>query len=426
VSPKVLIVNTHSTLNAGDAAIVLAQIRFLRKVLKNVDISLTSRTPKLDRTVYSSEDVRVLPPIIPAPSIYRGAVRKVWGPLRDLAALGAKRESLKAVDEADLVIASGGGYFWSNRRLMPGLMFLQNILPVRLAGRKGKPVIFFPQSFGPLFSPLHRRLLRKTLGADSVLKIFAREQRSADFLHDLILDARIRDKVEICPDMAFLLEERSPKATPPEDGRPLAKPVVALTLRPWDFPEASGRVERRKLGRRYFDELELFCAHIIKKRRGSILIYPQAKGPGSFEDDRSISLRFWSRLRQTLSSDNVYYFADDGPTSLSAAEAHLARADLVLATRLHSAILALIRGVPALAIGYQPKTGSIMARLGLDRYSFEIDRLKASDLTAAADEILDAPAAFRDRLRPRLAAVKNEVGDKLERSLALWRGKVSA
>ena len=426
MSSKVLIVNTHSTLNAGDAAIVLAQIRFLRKVLKNVDISLTSRTPKLDRAVYFSEGVRVLPPIIPAPSIYRGAVQKAWGPLRDLAALGAKRESLKALDEADLVIASGGGYFWSNRRWMPGLMFLQNILPVRLAGRKGKPIIFFPQSFGPVFAPVHRRLLQKTLGADSILKIFAREQRSEDFLHDLILDKGIQDKIEICPDMTFLLEERSPKATPPEDGRPLARPVVALTLRPWDFPEASGRADRRKLGRRYFDELELFCAHIIKKRHGSILIYPQAKGPGSFEDDRFISREFWARLRRTLPSADIHYFAGDGPSSLAAAEAHLARADLVLATRLHSAILALIRSIPALAIGYQPKTGSIMARLGLDRYSFEIDRLKASDLTAAADGILDAPAAFREKLRPRLAAVENEVGDKLERSLAQWRGKVSA
>jgi colanic acid/amylovoran biosynthesis protein len=426
VSFRILIVNTHSTLNAGDAAIVLAQIRFLRKVLKNADITLTSRTPKLDRTVYSSEGVRVLPPILPAPSLYRGAIQKAWGPLRDLAALGAKRESLKAVDEADLVIASGGGYFWSNRRWMPGLMLLQNILPIRLAGRKGKPIIFFPQSFGPVFAPVNRRLLRKTMGAASVLKIFAREQRSADFLRDLILDARTRDKVEICPDLAFLLEERSPKATPPEDVFPLRKPVVALTLRAWDFPEASGRAERRKLGRRYFDELELFCAHIIKKRRGAILIYPQAKGPGSFEDDRPISREFWARLQRTLPSADIHYFPGDGPTSLSAAEAHLARADLVLATRLHSAILALIRGVPAPAIGYQPKTGSIMARLGLDRYSFEIDRFKASDLTAAADDILDAPAAFRDRLRPRLAAVKNEVGDKLERSLALWRGKVSA
>jgi len=416
---KVLILNTHSSLNAGDAAIVLAQIKFFRRIFDSVEISLTSRTPKLDARVYASEGVRVIPPVLPAPSIFDGIGRKFAGAAHNLADLGAKRDFLKAAREADLVIASGGGYFWSNRRLVPGLMFLQNVLHLRLVERMKKPLILFPQSFGPLRSPFHRRLLRKALEAGPVTKIFAREQRSADFLGGLIADARTRQKIEVCPDLTFLLAGEVGPARAPVQADCMPRPVVALTLRQWDFPEAAGRIERRRLEQDYFGELARFCEYIVKDRKGSVLIYPQSRGPGAFEDDRPISRAFYARLKAALPAAPVRYFEDEASTSLEAASALLSRADLVLATRFHSALLALIRGVPALAIGYQPKTQGIMARLGLDKYAFEISRVRASDLRVAAEDILASPAAFRERIRPRLAEMKGEVAEKLSRALGL-------
>jgi polysaccharide pyruvyl transferase WcaK-like protein len=78
-----------------------------------------------------------------------------------------------------------------------------------------------------------------------------------------------------------------------------------------------------------------------------------------------------------------------------------------------------VRGVPALAIGYQPKTRGIMAGLGLETQAFDIGRVRAADLSAAAEEILASPADFRERVRPRLAAMKEEVAAKLGRALGL-------
>lgn len=416
---KILILNTHSSLNAGDAAIVLAQIKFLRKAFNSVEISLTSRTPELDAKVYAPEGVRVIPPILPAPSVFDGIGRKFADTARNLADLSGKRDFLRAAREADLVIASGGGYFWSNRRLVPGLMFLQNILHLRLVERMKKPLVLFPQSFGPLFSPFHRRLLRKTLEAGSVTKIFAREQKSANFLDGLIEDAGTRAKIEVCPDLTFLLAGEVGPAPAPVQEDPLPKPVVALTLRQWGFPEAAGRAERRRLGQEYFGELARFCEYIVKDRKGSILIYPQSRGPGAFEDDRPVSRAFYAKLKAALPSAPVRYVENADSTSLEAASAVLSRADLVLATRFHSALLALVRGVPALAIGYQPKTQGIMARLGLDKYAFEIGLVRAADLRETAEDILASPAAFRERIRPRLVEMKAEVAEKLGRALGL-------
>ncbi len=417
MTKKVLFVNTHSTLNAGDAAIVLSQIRFLRKFYGPVDIALTSRTPELDRKVYASEKVDVFAPIFPAPSVYQGFRSKISNSARDLARRGARLELREAIKEADLVVASGGGYFWSNRRGIPGPMLMQNIMHLRMASRRNKPVILFPQSFGPLFGPIHERMLRRTLEADSIVKIFAREERSAEYLNGILHSGAARDKVEVCPDMAFLLEGPSSRGSADIAGDPLPHPVVAVTVRHWDFPGTGGRAKRKERLERYLEEVEHFCERMALDHGGSILIYSQSRGPGRFEDDRPISRTLEAGLRRNIPQAVVRRVEGRDEACLDCARSALARADLVLATRLHSAILAFGLGIPALAIAYQPKSTSTMRLLGLEEYSFEIECLQATYLAAAAEKILAEPDTIRKQIRAETVRIRGEIEDKLSRAL---------
>lgn len=415
---KVLIVNTHSALNAGDAAIVLAQVRVLRKAFGPVRIALTSRTPALDRTVYSPERIDVFAPLFPAPSVYRGLHSKIANSAGDLIRFDARKDLRQAIRESDLVLASGGGYFWSDRRGLPGPMFLQNIAHLRTATRLKKPVILFPQSFGPLFGPIHARILRRTLEADSILKIFAREERSADYLDRLLRSDAARNKVEVCPDLGFLHEGSSARGPAEIAGDPLPRPVVAVTLRNWNFPGEGGRARRKERRERYLAEVGHFCERMALDRGGSILIYPQSRGPGRFEDDRPISRILEASLRRDIPQAAVRYAEGKDEDSLGAARSALAQADLVLATRLHSAILALSMGIPALTIAYQPKSTSTMELLGLEDYSFGIECLQTTSLVSAAEKILAAPDSFRARIRAETARLRKEIEERLSRALA--------
>ena len=56
---KIFIANTHSILNSGDAGIVLAQIQFLRKYFPSLQISLSSRTPELDKKTFHPLGVKI-------------------------------------------------------------------------------------------------------------------------------------------------------------------------------------------------------------------------------------------------------------------------------------------------------------------------------------------------------------------------------
>ncbi len=414
---KILIVNTHSVLNAGDAAIVLSQVRFLRRLYGDVRIALTSRTPELDRAAYAGEKLDIFAPVFPAPSVYRGLKQKVGHSVRDLTRRGPRRALNEALEEADLVVASGGGYFWSGRRSLPGPMFLQNISHLKAATKRNKPLVVFPQSFGPLHGPFHGRILRRALEADQVVKIFAREERSADYLLRILRSPAARDKVEVCPDMAFLLEGPALRRRPEAPDKTLPRPVLAVTLRQWIFPETRGRAKRKERQERYLAEVVHFCEHHALDTGGSIIVFAQSHGPGDFEDDRPISRALVERLHRIVPQAVVRYSEVEDGTCLDCARSALSQADLVLATRMHSAILAFGQGIPALTIAYQPKTSGIMKLLDLERFSFEIGCLQATHLVAAAQKILASPDGLRDHIRARTLGIRKEIEAKLHQAL---------
>ncbi|HEY8415392.1 MAG TPA: polysaccharide pyruvyl transferase family protein, partial [Thermaerobacter sp.] len=75
----------------------------------------------------------------------------------------------------------------------------------------------------------------------------------------------------------------------------------------------------------------------------------------------------------------------DDPADL---EALVAGSWLAVGMRLHFLLFAARAGVPVLALNYDPKVAGAMARLGMSRYVFELDRVRAADLLSALEELV--------------------------------------
>jgi colanic acid/amylovoran biosynthesis protein len=409
-------------LNLGDAGIVLAQIQFLKKHVPGCRISLTSRTPALDRKLYGPLGIKVLPPLIPAPSIYAGCVQKIRQSLKNLFSFFSKWELFRVMKRADLVVSSGGGYFYSNRKVFPGPMFFQNCLPVLFAQRLNKPVIFFPQSFGPVFNTAASRILKRMLEKENVIKIFVREKASWDYLQALLKRQKCQGKIEICPDMAFYLKSESGRGERRKELN-LLRPVVALTLRRWDFPEVKRVGERRKKQEEYLAALEEFCQRVFRARGGSVLIIPQVRGPGNFEDDRIISLQFWERARKLLPDKNIAYLHLLDSVSPAHIVEVFSRVDLVLATRLHSAIFAFLAGTPAITLGYQPKSKGIMELLEFEQFCAPMAGLNPDKIWEMSEEIFRQYQEIQKKIRERATQIQKFIEETLDRSLrSLFEG----
>lgn len=409
---KALILNTHSALNSGDLAIVLAQAKYLNERLPGIRLSLTSRTPGLDRTVYQPRGINVIPALIPAPSIFDTSRQKFQQSLQNLLDIGAKTRLKREILNSDFVISSGGGYFYSSRRIGPGPMFLQNLSHVKLAYRLKKPVVFFPQSFGPIYNSLSVRMLSRLLNNEKALRVYAREKISKDFLERFLkVDTA---KIELCPDMAFYLSREDVSG---DDKIPLnlPGPIVALTLRCWNFPEIESRIGKEKKSDDYLQCLEETCRRMYDRWQCSFCVFPQVRGPGKFEDDRDISQKFWSRLQQFIPEEKRKFLNPGQVVSPYWLLNLLAQTDLLIATRFHSAILSLIAGTPTIAITYQPKSLGMMRLLNLERFSIDINNMDVERVMHLAEEIFGGSTEVKKKIVQEIEMVRKLIVMKLER-----------
>ncbi len=410
---KIFIANTHSVLNCGDAGIVLSQLEFLHNRFPDAKISLVSRTPEIDRPFYHSRGIKVFTPFFRVPSLASGFRKKAALSLRGLLDFSAQHALSNEIKNSDLVISSGGGYFWSHRRHFTGPMFYQNYLPIKFALKNRKPVVFFPQSYGPFLHRPDELRLKHLLENECVMKIFSREMRSFRYLNTLLENNL--DKLELCPDMAFKL---NPGAVPNDARREVSMehPIAAITLRQWDYPGSNSLREKRDAEDRYLTELLGFCRTFHRHTKGSVVLFSQSRGPGDIENDRVITQRFRKRLRGALPDKNLMSIDLEDIASPADVMQILKQVDFLIATRFHSAIFAFITGIPAVSIAYQSKGHEIMKLLDLSEYSLDITDFTAERLWRLSQQILENTPLLRQKIRRRAASLRSELEAKLDQA----------
>jgi colanic acid/amylovoran biosynthesis protein len=91
-----------------------------------------------------------------------------------------------------------------------------------------------------------------------------------------------------------------------------------------------------------------------------------------------------------------------------------AAADLHLGTRMHSDILAMSAGTPAVAIAYEDKTVGLMEMMDLRDLLLDIESLAAPELEAVLARAWDDRRALRARLAPKVADLRGRARRNLE------------
>jgi colanic acid/amylovoran biosynthesis protein len=83
----------------------------------------------------------------------------------------------------------------------------------------------------------------------------------------------------------------------------------------------------------------------------------------------------------------------------------LTRFDVVVATRMHMAILSLCAAVPVIAIAYEFKTRELFSKLGIQCYACDINSLTADSLISVFECLM---RELGTSLKPLLDAVRQE------------------
>jgi len=390
---RVLITNT-AALNTGDAAILFATLDILREAFgARLDVIVYDQQAAAAARYYPELTFR--PVLFDQLAKWTGNRRLKGGAFLLLAAAILWRLSLRSVGArflspslqaslaefaaADLIVSAGGTYLVPYYRIFP------KVLDLLVAVVLGRPFVLFTQSLGP-FPQRRQRLLRFVLRRARI--ILTRDARSRRHL----LDAGVSPgRIAECADAAFALA--TPPAiqetTPAPSHRPLR---VAVSVRNW--PHLRNRAAAG-MGR-YLSAVAIMIRWLVEQHGAQVTFLSTCQGVSEYWTDDSrtadaVVARLPVTLRQHVRVDRGFH----APRELMVL---LGRFDLVVATRLHVAILALCAGVPVLPIAYEFKTNELFTRLGLGELVQDMESVTGEDLCRAVDWLLAARADIRAAL----------------------------
>lgn len=281
---------------------------------------------------------------------------------------------MRAFLQDDGVLVSGGGGLLQDATSARSLGYYLAV--VALAQRLGRPYVIGWQSLGPLRRRLSRIAARRCLqGAAAVV---VRDQRSAETARDL----GYRGDVLVSRDLGFLLPPPDADLVREVEARLPPRPRLGICLR----PTPASRVA------------EAIRAWWPQRPPGWSVVWIACQ-----QRDHAMH----QQLVEQLGSDGAV--ATLPPAGVGATQAAVASCDLLLAERLHALIFAILAGVPAVAIDYDPKVAGLAADFGLpiagtDR-ELSAAQVAATLQSAAADEgFAGRLAAAADSARAQVAA----------------------
>jgi colanic acid/amylovoran biosynthesis protein len=385
---NVLIVNAYSARNRGDGMIVSQMVRLFRE--HGCDIKVMSDDPR-DGNRYAVERLEPLAPIWPSED---------GGPSKPtiLARMGrdlVRPHDLAAFRWADVCVSAGGGYLYDDGSRTARLNTARRLLPLRAARGVGVPVVLFSQSIGPFRSSLARSIVARELRHSRL--VIVREELS------LSLSRAMGLSPELCDDVAFALEPGTPPPTAPDVPHGTVGVTVMSSLPGVD--EAGHR--------RYVDQLRAGLADALGAAARPVAVISQVSAHAG-DDDVAEGRRLCARLTEAGLDAR---FVDLGDASDEELSAFYGRLDLVVASRLHSGILALCAGTPIVALSYLPKTDGVLARVGMGRWVLPAAGLEAAALASTLSAALAETESLRRDIQGRLPALRASARRAVELTL---------
>jgi polysaccharide pyruvyl transferase WcaK-like protein len=411
--PKIFITQVCDMKNKGDQAILKSEITLLRDIWENVEIAASTEHVKalkeLEPNIEACSplvDLKVKgksPPLILYPPLFilqvffsmisivfaRASLRPVYRP-----------EVIKQYKYADLVISSGHEPFQEGsiycqrypiaRKIATFLTFFWGVSDVFIVKKVfKKPFITFPQSFGPIKT--HLGLFAARFILNNIDLMVLREPYSLKFLKKVKKDT----PVQVLADIAFLFR---------------------------GFPKSTRILEHAQIGvspgipylfsvgfhQKYVIAHSKTLDDLVKKYDVDILLFPSRVGKGGvaeekegFSDDRDICEMI---MQNMVHKDRVRIV---NVTTVQEFATLLGCLDLLIATRMHPSVLALINFVPFVQVVYEHKQTGLLELLGLEELGININDLSYETLISKVEFVWENRKKIREQLALRIPALQN-------------------
>jgi polysaccharide pyruvyl transferase WcaK-like protein len=272
---------------------------------------------------------------------------------------------LRTLSRSDLLIVCGTNIvsdYLTGPRGWPYDLFKWSALAALCRVR----VLFLGIGVGPIYHPVSRWLIKRSLGFAEYRSY--RDEASKQYMERIGFST---DRDAVCPDLVFGLSRRLFRSS--DGARAGQRPVIGVGLKDYKNYEAESGADETNTYHDYLDIMVAFVCWLCEHGYNVRLLI------GDVRHD----LRATKDVLNTIEAR----FAERGQVvaepALTVEELvrQLAETDLVISSRYHNLLLAVMLNKPVIALSDHQKLDSLMAELGLANYCQRLGNLDVGSLT---------------------------------------------
>jgi len=403
---KVLITNIVS-LNIGDAAILQGTMEILRKKYgDDVEITVFDKSADTARKYYPWANFRSSLFAHPSQSwigcilVRRGyghwinrfkfiryslailAIRCHFPILSKWITTECEFIDIQKYTSADLILSSGGTYLIENYDLSTA------ILDYYLSIVTGNQFGFFTQTLGPFKKSRNRSAFRKIFSRASV--ILLRDERSKKHILELGIE---QQKIHMAADAAFVLAEITNKFNR-ASLRADKHPRLAISVRSMSFFQHNGYKGDYVS---YIDGMVQVVKVAVENFNAKVTFLSTCQGiPEYWTNDSVTAEEIYAKLPENiLGNVNVDREFRQPREVVDAYQAF----DIVIATRMHSAILALCAGTPTLGIAYEFKMEELFKKINMPELALDVGSFTINNITESVEKLFIEADIYRPKIK---------------------------
>jgi colanic acid/amylovoran biosynthesis protein len=413
---KITITNAYTWYNKGDAGILLGIVSMLKKQYgeENIEINILSFTPEVDGKHYCEDKcIKKVCSNTLNPHPYKHtkigkflAITKLFARMCklylaskiSLKKLTEKEESLKILNDSDLIIVCGGGFLGGKK--YDSLMHVFQIYLDTLF--KAKVIIM-----GTSIEPMQNSFIKRK--TENVLKrvdfVFARENITYEYLKTFLP----QEKFKQIPDMAFMLPEENRNFKIIDDLRQKTDLIIGITVRKWNFPNLN--ISAKEAMENYENVVAQMMEKYIEEKNAYFVFVPQVT---VYTGNDIIEAK---KIKEKLLKNQEHFIVLEDDFSPNEIKSLIGNFEIFIGTRMHSNIFAISMKVPLVAIAYEKKTNGIMETAGLSDYIVEMDTITLDELEKKVEKALASKEEIKAKLEKKVPELKAKIEHEIKECL---------
>jgi len=304
-------------------------------------------------------------------------------------------DAFKTLKGVDMLIIPGTGLLTDAYGLLGWGPY--NLLKWSVMARLRRcQLLFLSVGAGPLYSVFGRCFVKTALSLANFRSY--RDDASMDYLKGIGFPTN-GDRVY--PDLAFGIPEAM---LPQPAGKRSDRTVVGLGLMFY-----AGRYSvanpRAAIYEAYLKNLAVFARWLLAHDYDIRLVIGEV-------NDRIVSEEFKALLRNSAGDYDEKRVIDQPALSVEELLPQIAATDIVVATRFHNVLLAMVLNKPVISVSFHHKCASLMAEMGLAKYCHDINHLDADRLIEQFQDVEKNAATLKPLIRQKVEESRRALEDQ--------------